>query len=204
MKTYFRIFVIVLSFCVSKPVFALENSNQESSKKAEYINKREKVIKDIQGVLSLDKSKVEYSKELELVKNFPEFNKNSIRDYSKDYHHYVKALLPYLLKKVKNNDVNGEFTNFHQLLVNASEIDDVIQLSNIEKVSFDLCLENLRTEKILRACSHAISKYENKKLQMDVELNRFNGLAPHNLNKASAMANDYSDLRRSVASSIKE
>lgn len=196
MNTYFRLFIMAMCFCLSEPVFAESKEN--------YIGERENIVKDIQGIITLDKSKVEYSKELEAVQPFPSFNKENIKSYSIEFHKYVKSMLPYLLKKVKNNDVNGEFNLFHSLLSKASEIDNVIELSSIEKVSFDLCYENLKTEKILRACSKAISKYENKKLEMDVELNRFNGLAPNNLSKATEMAHDYSNLRRSVASSISE
>lgn len=194
MKIYVRIFFMILVFCMSKPVLAQDD----------YIYEREKVTKNIQGILTLDKNKPEYQKELTEVKLFPEFNKNNLKSYSDDFHAYVKTLLPYLLKKVKNNDVNGEFNHFHKLLVHAKEIDSVVELSSIEKVSFDLCYESLKTEKILRACSHAISKFENKKLEMDVELNRFNGIDENNVNKASNMASDYSSLRRSVSSTIEE
>ena len=203
MSTYIKLFVMVMCFCASEPVFA-KNDNTKDRHVKEYIDVREKVIKDIQGIITLDQSKPEYKEVLKAVKIYPKFNQKNLKAYSIDYHKYVKSLLPYFLKKVKNNDVNGEFENFHTVLSLASEIDDVIRLSSIERVSFDLCLENMRTEKILRACSRAISKYENKKLEMDVELNRFDGLAPHNLGKASAMAQDYSSLRRSVASSLEE
>lgn len=194
MKLYIRIFFMVMIFCMNKPVLAYDK----------YVDERERLIKNIQGILTLDKKKDEYKVELAEVNVYPQFNKKNIKSYSTDFHHYVKSLLPYMLKKVKNNDVNGEIKHFHELLVKAEDIDNIIVLSSIEKVSFDLCYESLKTEKILRACSHAISKYENKKLQMDVELDRFGGIVPNNLGKAANMASDYSSLRRSVSSIIED
>jgi len=190
---YSKILLVLMSMIMSQSAIAGDYHSQIKS-----------VTNDIQGILINDKKKTEYQDVLSSVKLFPEFNSKSREAYEKDFHQYVKTLLPYLLKKIKNNDVNGEFNHFHKLVSLSSDIDSVIEMSTIEKVSFDLCKESLKTEKILRACSNAISKYGDKKLQMEVQLNRFDGIVQRNLSDAIELSQDYSDLRRSVSSTVSE
>lgn len=188
---YIKSLVIILSFVVSFPV-------QANNYEQEIIT----VVKNIQGILVIDKTKSEYLSLLASVDLYPEFKNQNKLTISKNFHQFVKSLLPYMLKKIKNDDVNGEFENFHKLMSLSQEIEQYVNLSTIEKVSFEICTESLKTEKILRNCSHAISKYGDKKQELEVQLNRYDGIAQDNLVEAREISHDYGELRRSISSSI--
>lgn len=188
---YIKSLVIILSFVVSFPV-------QANNYEQEIIN----VVKNIQGILVIDKTKSEYQNLLASVDLYPEVKNQNKLIISKNFHQFVKSLLPYMLKKIKNDDVNGEFENFHKLMSLSQEIEQYVNLSTIEKVSFEICTESLKTEKILRNCSYAMSKYSDKKQELEVQLNRFDGIASENLVEAREISHDYTKLRRSISSSI--
>ena len=188
---YIKSLVIILSFVVSFPV-------QASSYEEQIVN----VVKNIQGILVIDKTKSEYQNLLASVNLYPEIKNQNKLTTSKNFHQFVKSLLPYMLKKIKNDDVNGEFENFHRLMSLSQEIEQYVSLSTIEKVSFEICTESLKTEKILRNCSYAMSKYSDKKQELEIQLNRFDGIAPENLVEAREISHDYGELRRSISSSI--
>jgi hypothetical protein len=188
---FIKSIVIILSFVVSFPV-------QASSYEEQIVN----VVKNIQGILVIDKTKSEYQNLLASVNLYPEIKNQNKLTTSKNFHQFVKSLLPYMLKKIKNDDVNGEFENFHRLMSLSQEIEQYVSLSTIEKVSFEICTESLKTEKILRNCSYAMSKYSDKKQELEIQLNRFDGIASENLVEAREISHDYGELRRSISSSI--
>ena len=94
-----------LAFCqtvyVGKDPFSVENTMRRE---------REIFLRKFSALILEDKKNPSYSKVLENVEAYPQINfKKKGNDYHLEFDRYVLSLLPYMLTKLKQKDLNGEF-----------------------------------------------------------------------------------------------
>lgn len=134
---------------------------------------RKELIRSFSSHIIEDKKKPTYHNVLKDVTPFPNINfQVANNDYLVQFDKYVLDLLPYMLTKLKNKDLNGEFPVFYKALQLADNLESHISLTLLQETSYKFLLQAMQTEKSLRACSQLITKYQEKSPQMDIQLSR--------------------------------
>jgi hypothetical protein len=170
------LFTLVISIAYLVPSYAQVNLyvgtdaySEENIKRRE----RDLFLRQFATLLLEDKKKSEYVGLLSGVNPFPAIDfKKPGDDYLVQYDEFVKSLMPYMLAKIKNKDMNGEFTMMYTALNLSKNIEHRMELTPLEKTTFDFLYQNVQTEKALRACSQMLSRYNDKQPEIDLQLNR--------------------------------
>lgn len=170
-KNLFIITFFYLSTLLFTQVFAKEPQKIDSFRTNIY--ERKQLIRQISGLIVLDKKKSEYSSALSKVNPYPKIDfKAKDEVVLKSYDNYIKGLFPYFLIKLKNKDVNGELHIMFKAISLAKKMDQRISLNSLEKATFDFIYQSFQTEKNLRACGEMINKYNDKQKEIDLHLDR--------------------------------
>lgn len=171
----FKALFITLSFVICCLPIGKTSYGQEdiSIVHNQHRNDLEKFLRKFSAFIIEDKKDPLYFKVLADVTAYPQINfKQSVNDYQLEFDKYILSLLPYMLTKLKQKDLNGEFPMFYEALYLSRNMGQNIVLSPLQEASFNFVSQALMTEKSLRACSKMMSEYQDKKNLIDVQLSR--------------------------------
>lgn len=124
-------------------------------------------------IIKIDKANPKYSSVLSDVKAYPlidwvKFNRKSKTHYNE----FVKSILPYLLVKVKAEDLSTQAKMFSILLKSTQNMSNFVNVSKSEQVIHAFLLEKLRVEQELKVCADIKTQYKGQESLMKVQLNR--------------------------------
>lgn len=124
-------------------------------------------------VIKIDKTKEKYAKLLSKVEVYPKIDwKKFNRKAKSDYYEFVRSILPYLLVKVKVDDLSTQAKVFARLLKSSKEMSEVIDVTKSEEVIHSFLVEKLRVEKELKVCADIKTQYKGQEALMKVQLSR--------------------------------
>jgi hypothetical protein len=76
-----------------------------------------------------------------------------------------------------------------------------VQASSYEEQIVNV-VKNIQGILVIDKTKSEYQNYSDKKQELEIQLNRFDGIAPENLVEAREISHDYGELRRSISSSI--
>lgn len=161
-------------FAFSQTVYVGKDPYSETNKLR---REREMFLREFSALILVDKKNPNYTKVLENVVTYPQIHfKKTGNDYQLEFDKYVLSLLPYMLTKLKQKDLNGEFPLLYRALTLSKDMKKNMILTFLQEASYNFIYQALQTEKSLRACSQMMSEYQDKKAQIDIQLSRIDVL----------------------------
>lgn len=137
------------------------------------IENRKENLRDVSAILKLDKANSKYRDLLSGIEAYPKINWDSYdRKEKTSYHNFVKKLLPYLLTKVKHEDLSTQAKTFSKLLIEAKSMHKFISVSDSESTIHSFLLEKLRLDSELKVCAELKTQYRGQEPLMKVQLDR--------------------------------
>lgn len=124
-------------------------------------------------ILKIDKTNSKYSSVLADVTIYPKINWEKFNRQSKtQYHEFVKSILPYLLVKVKAEDLSTQAKTFTKLLKSSKDMANFVNTSKSEEVIHSFLLEKLRVDQELKVCADIKTQFKGQESMMKVQLSR--------------------------------
>lgn len=165
------IFIICyLSVLISTNLFASENINEGLSPLLR--KERKESIRKLSALIIIDENNEKYASVLKNINPYPQIDFNVDTDkFLVEYDNFVKDLIPYILVKLKNKEINGELPILFEAISLAKKMSSRIKLSNLEEATFEFLKQSLNTENTLRACNLMMSRYSDTQKEIDFHLN---------------------------------
>ena len=137
------------------------------------VDEKMETLRSVSVILEIDKDSGKYKDALEGIETFPKINwKNFNRKAETDYNEYVKTLLPYLLLKIKHEDISTQQRAFSKLMKSTQKMENFVEVSKSDKVIHNFVREKLRLEKELKACADIKTQYRDQETMMKAQLSR--------------------------------
>lgn len=165
-----NIFAILLFFLVNSLAFA---KYDEILQHKIAMNDRQSTLKDLSALIIIDKQKELYHETLVNINPYPNIDfKHKSKKYLSQFDNFIRSLMPYILIKLKNKDINGELPTLFKAINLAKKMDQNLKITSLEKATFDFLLQSLQTENVLRACGQMMSRYADKQKEIEIHLDR--------------------------------